>query len=165
MIKDHIEHIKNSARKNFEDSGSIVPVFISEIDGDKVVMPLFWSGPEDKEAFSIQLQSWIANGSINEYVMVCEAWAVKQQNNEVTSAREWMRENGSLERHPERSEMVMVQYCSPKEEIDCFAEISRNDEGVVLGAWEETRRSVGISVDSLGSRFKGLFAKSTAGLN
>lgn len=164
MLREQLENIKNAARKNFEKTGSLLPVFISEIDGNKVIMPLYWSGPEDKQAFSIQLQSWIANGSIHEYIMICESWVVKQKE-EIADAREWIREKGSLETHPERFEMVMIQYSSPKEEIDCMAEISRNGDSVILQEWEETHRSVEISVESLGSRFKGLFAKSVAGLN
>ena len=166
MIKDHLEYIKGAARKNFENSGCIVPVFISEIDGEKVIMPLYWNGPEDKEAFAMQLQNWIASGSISEYVMVCEAWVVKSKKEDgVSDARDWIRNKGSLESHPERSEMVMIQYSSPKEEIDSFAEIIRDGDSATLSGWEDTHRVVGVSLDVLGSRFKGLFAKSTAGLN
>jgi hypothetical protein len=164
MIKDQLEYIKNAARKNFEDKGSLVPVFISEIDGEKVIMPLYWNGPEDKEAFSIQLQSWIANGSINEYVMVCEAWVLKQKS-DITDVREWLKNKGSLENHPERLEAVMIQYASPKEELDFIAEITRDDD-VTLGEWDAQQRDANaFNAVDLSSRFKGLFAKSTAGLN
>jgi len=169
MLKDQIEHLKEAARTNFLNTGSLLPVFISDIGNSFNIMPLFWSGPEDKEVFSQQLRHWISSGQVTEYIMISEAWALKKEEKDsISNVTAWMRENGSLEKHPDRGEVVMIQYCSSAEEIDIFAEIKREDGSLELGDWEVTTRDVKASsinpVDFI-SRFNGVFAKSNASLN
>lgn len=169
MLKDQIEHLKEAARTNFLATGSLLPVFISDMGNSFSIMPLFWSGPEDKEAFSQQLQHWISSGQLTEYIMISEAWALKKDKKDsISNVNEWMRENGSLEKHPERGEVVMLQYCSSAEEIDIFAEIKREDGALELGDWETTTREIkpsSINPVDFVSRFTGMFVKSNSGLN
>jgi hypothetical protein len=169
MLKDQIEHLKEAARTNFLSTGSLLPVFISNMGNSFNIMPLFWGGPEDKEAFSKQLQHWISSGQLTEYIMISEAWALKRQKEDpLSNVTDWMRENGSLENHPDRGEVVMLQYCSPAEELDIFAEINRIDDVLELGDWQTNVREVKTSsvnpVDFV-SRFNGMFVRSNAGLN
>lgn len=165
MLKEQIEFVKNAARSNFLTSGSLVPVFIAEVDGEKTIMPLFWKGPEDKEAFSNQLKQWISDGDVTEYIMVNEAWILKE-GPDSSSVREWLQAHGSLENHPDRTEGVMIQYCSPTEEICYFADIIRNDDNSELGEWHtDSRKLKDINPFNISSRFNGLFSKSSAELN
>lgn len=169
MLKDQLDTIKNAAAVNFLGSGSLMPVFISDLNKGFTIMPLLWRNPGDKDAFSEQLGRWISGGDITEYIMVAEAWALKKDVKELPIAEinEWMRENGSLEHHPERTEGIMIQYCSAKEEVDLFAEIKRDGDKVELGEWSTNVRDKAMNVNpvDLGSRFGGVFAKSNAGLN
>lgn len=163
MLKEELENIKKAATANFNNFGHITPVFISEMKGEKIIMPLFWNGPEDKDAFASMLQSWIANGEVTEYIMVSEAWVVKQLK-EMSNAREWLKEEGSLQNHPERTEAILIQYASHKEEIDLMSDIIRDGDDASLSEWIYNHRNNDI-METFGSRFVGMFSKSSASLN
>ena len=164
MLKDCIENVKKAAKNNFLSNGYLTPVFISDFSGTNTIMPLFFRGPEDKEEFSNQLQHWIANGQVKEYIMVNESWYLKESSDN-SSYREWIKTHGSLEHHPNRKEAIMIQYCSPSEEISLIAEIKRDAKAAELGDWEVSGHVSKVDPVALSSRFNGLFAKSSAELN
>lgn len=158
MLKDKVDFFKKAARLNFNSAGFIVPIFVT-LDGEELAMlPLSWPTPEDKNAFSAQLREWILNGYIKEYMMIVEAWTVVGED-----AFTWMKENGSLQDHPNRKECVMIQYSSPQEETDYVAEIYRDKEKPYLGDWVELNRSK--SEFPVDARFQNLWAKSKAQFN
>lgn len=163
MLKEELENIKKAAATNFDNFGRITPVFISEMNGEKVIMPLFWNGPDDKDTFVNMLQGWIASGEVTEYIMVSEAWVVKQLA-ELSDARDWLKEEGSLQNHPERTEAILIQYASPREEIDMMCDIVRDGEDASLSDWVVNHRKNDI-IDGFSSRFVGMFSKSSASLN
>jgi hypothetical protein len=166
MLKDNLEHLKRAAAMNFEIHGELMPIFITEFDGKPTMMPLYWSGPEDKNAFSEQLHYWISSGSITEYVMVTESWVLKQKDSDPSSYRDWIATHGSLENHPDRGEMIMIQYSSPSEEIMYCAEITRDGDNATLGEWViDSRNARNVNPANMSGRFAGMFAKSAAGLN
>ena len=168
MLRDQLEYIKGAAEKNFISSGNLMPVFISDLGGGFSIMPLMWHDASDKENFSAHLKNWISNGEVTEYIMVAEAWALKKDVKEsVSEVNDWIRENGSLEKHPERTEVIMIQYCSASEETDIFCEIKRDGENVSLGEWftRVNRNSMKVNPMGLSSRFGNVFAKSSANLN
>lgn len=171
MLKEQIDFIKSAAEKNFLNSGSLMPVFISDFNNQFSIMPLFWANPEDKEEFAHHLRHWIANGKITEYIMVAESWVVKSTGTDkdpsiVSEVSEWMKKNGSLENHPLRTEAIVIQYCSAREEVDYHAEIHRSEDGVKLLDWNKnTRKGMNASPFNMPSRFSNIFARSSAALN
>lgn len=168
MLKDNLSKLKDAARFNFMATGSLMPVFISDMSGGFTIMPLFWQNAEDKENFSNQLKTWITNGHVKEYVIIAESWVLKSSEKDpISSASDWISEHGSLQFHPERTEAIMIQYCSPTEEIDIFAEIKRDGDDFQLGDWQTNSREIKVSkIDpTLSSRFNDLFAKGSSSLN
>jgi hypothetical protein len=165
MLKNFIENIKNAALKNFEKLGQLTPVFISEINGERVIMPLHWETNEDKDTFSDFIQKMIVSGYVREYIMVTESWIAKSSEADFNNVQDWLKEHGSLKDYPNRSEAIMVQYCSKDEEIQHIADICRNGNSTVIGDWTTNRKEVRIPVVELSSRFQGLFPKSKASLN
>jgi len=166
MLKDNLDHLKRAAETNFKISGQLLPVFITEFNGQPTMMPLYWSGPEDKNHFSEQLNHWISTGAITEYVMITESWVLKQKDYDSSSYRDWIATHGSLENHPDRTEMVMIQYSSSSEEILYCADINRDGDNATLGEWVvDVRKTKIVNPANMSGRFSGLFAKSAAGLN
>lgn len=164
-LKSKIEVFKRGAESNFNNSGFITPIFVT-LDGDELAMlPLQWSSPADKDAFSNQLKEWIVNGYIKEYMMIIEAWTVKSKIGEEDDAFGWMKENGTLQHHPKRTECVMIQYSSPDEELDYIAEIHRDKEKPYLGEWSELNRRASNFPGTQDARFQNLWAKSKAQFN
>jgi hypothetical protein len=164
-LKDSIPVFLNGAKINFNMFGYIEPAFICILEGKFKVFGLVWEKPDDKDAFAIMIQSLIASGSINEYVMIVEAWIARTDIDGYSRVQEWLKNHGSLSNFPDRDEAVMIQYCSSTEEIQYLAKIIRQGEKFTLDAWQENKKSSKITPLELSARFQGLFPKSKAHLN
>jgi hypothetical protein len=159
-LKDKIDVFLNGAKTNFEKYGNLLPIFACILDERTKVFGLVWKNAEDKELFSQQIKQWISENKISEYIMVTEAWSLSDFEN----AQEWIQEYGTLEMHPSRKEMIVVQYCSAQEEIDCTAEIFRGSI-ITVGEWQVIQRDVRFRPEDFSARFQGLFLKGKASQN
>ena len=161
-LKTLIEAFLQGAEQNIKSDGKILPIFVF-IHKDQVCMqPLIFENNQDKEDFSAYVKKLIEQDKISEYIMLTEAWTVHEKN--LIETQEWMRKNGSLQNHPNRKEMVILQYSSVQEEISYTAEIIRGTI-VSLDKWNATQNTLGFKPEHLSTRFQGLFIKGKAGLN
>jgi hypothetical protein len=161
-MKDSLIIFTEGAKVNFQVYGYLVPVFAGVLDGEPQMFAVSWEDRAQKEAFAQKIKTWIAENRLTEYVMVVEAWTAPAME----SVQEWMKTHESLENHPERKEIVLVQYCSPDEEIWFTADIIRGTISVpMIGKWEKFHRKVKYSRDDFSARFQGLFLKGKAGQN
>lgn len=165
LLKNQIDMFKRGAESNFNKFGYIAPIFVTLDNEQPVMLPLIWNSAADKDAFSEQLREWISSGYVKEYMMIIEAWTVKSPVEKENDAFKWMRDNGTLQNHPDRTECVMIQYSSPDEELDYIAEIHRDKEKPYLGDWSELNRRSNNFPGVSDARFQNLWAKSKAQFN
>lgn len=168
-LKDSLKVFTTGAEANFKLHGYLTPVFAGNFDGEIKIFSIKMENVEQKEEFAKQVSDWIANGHLTkghltEYVMVCEAWFAKVHNDDVNDVSDWLKKEGSLQNYPNRKEVAVVSYCSPKEEIEFTADIIR---GIVpsLGNWETNQRKVDYKIENLTTRFQNLFLKGKSGQN
>lgn len=162
-VKDSLVVFTEGAKVNFKMFGFVAPMFGCNINGEPRIEPVKFGSNADKEAFRKKIIGLIENGSLREFVFVCEAWLVTTTDPE--SIRAHLAEHGSLEGYPGRREAVQVLYCSPTEEICYTASINRGSISTTLGEWEVTNRTGQFTLPDLQTRFQGLFAQGKAGTN
>lgn len=154
-MKDSIPVFIEGAKVNFRLYGHLTPVFAAVIDGQPQILGVSWSNSQDKDAFAKQIQNWIAENRLTEFIMVVEAWAATNSDN----VQEHFQKHGTIQDFPDRKEIVIVRYCSANEEIDYTTDIIR---GTIphLGDWHKIEREVKFSMIDLSTRFQGFFLKS-----
>lgn len=165
VMKESLVVFTEGARVNFKVYGYLLPIFAGVLDGEPQIFGVVWSSPAEKDAFAKKVQSWIADGRLTEYIMVVEAWTANIAEGDQQKVRDWLREHGSLESWPDRSEVVMVTYCSPSEEIEYTADIIRGTIPPMIGEWRVNNRKVRFNHEEFSARFQGLFLKGKAGQN
>lgn len=155
MLKDEIEKICEYAMDSFSHEGSIAPVLFGIFEGEKKMILLDFDVSKHKQVFADKIKSLISQGKLTEYILICEAWILRQNANEPLP-------NNGLKDHPKRQETILVQYCHPTEEIHFLCPIIRGiDNQYTFGEWEklDVRSDVGRG------RFQSLFAKGRAEWN
>ena len=163
-VKDSLVVFLEGAKVNFKMYGFITPVFGCNIDGEPMIMPIIFRKPADKENFRQKILDMISVNKLKEFVFVSEAWTAVSKKEDMSDIQEWMTENGSLEGHPNREEIVSVLYCSATEEIQYTSRIIRG-KIAILSEWQVDKRSGQFEISELGTRFQGLFAKGKSGQN
>lgn len=164
-MKESLVIFTEGARINFKVFGHLVPVFAGVLDGEPQIFGVVWEDASQKEAFAKKVNDWIAQDRLKEYILVVEAWAVNIPEGDEQKVRDFLREHGSLEKWPDRHEIVTVMYCNPVEEIEYTADIDRGIIPALLGEWKVSRRKVRFNHDDFSTRFQGLFLKGKAGQN
>ena len=166
-IKDSLVVFTEGARVNFRLYGYILPVFAGLLDNEPQIFPVIWENLEAKESFAKQIYDWIASNRLKEFILVSEVWTALIQEVDRSKVQDWLKTHGSLENWPARKEMVMVQYCSPREEIEYTAEIIRGivPHATTLGEWKINTQKVELNSEDFSTRFQGLFFRSKAGQN
>jgi len=164
-MKESLIIFTEGARINFQVFGHLVPVFAGILDGEPQIFGVIWEDAAQKEAFAQKVQQWIAEDRLKEYILVVEAWAVNIPEGDQQKVRDWLREHGSLEHWPERTEIVTVMYCNAKEEIEYTADINRGIIPPSLSVWKVSQRKVRFNQEDFTTRFQGLFLKGKAGQN
>lgn len=165
VLKDSLAVFIEGAKVNFKLHGHLVPVFAGVLDGEPRIFGTAWEDASQKEEFAVRVRDWIAAGRLKEYIMVVEAWTANIQEDEQIKVRDWLKTHGSLKNWPDRSEVVMVLYCSASEETEYTADIIRGRITPVIGEWKFSQRKVNFSFENFNTRFQGLFLKSKAGQN
>ena len=127
--------------------------------GKKKFIALNFDLKKHKQMFVDKLLSFISQGKLTEYILVIEAWMLKEKQDE--NIDKIMREYDSLQSHPQRREVLMVQYCNPIEEIHFISEIQRGTNPVSLSEWEK----LDFSKSHSQGRMQSLFKKGRAGWN
>lgn len=158
-MKDSLEVFLEGARVNFRLFGKLIPVFAGMLDGEPQIMSVVWENGADKQKFADQVQNWIRCERLTEFIMVVEAWAAP------ASSLTYFKQHGTLETAPDRTEIVIVTYTSPSEEIQCTAEIIRGTIGAELGPWQRSDRKTQFNLDDFSTKFQGLFLKGKAEQN
>ena len=176
-LKDSLVVFTEGAKVNYKLYGYLTPVFAGMLDGEPQTFALVWENPQDKDAFAKKVCEWIASNRLTEYILVSEAWSVNvNEENNKKDIQKWLLEHGSLENWKNRSEVAMVIYCSPNEEIDYTANIicgkitAPNIDGEevtvkTLVDWNVNYRKLTFNVMDFNTRFQGLFFKGKAGQN
>lgn len=166
VLKESLVVFTEGARVNFKTHGHLLPIFAGLLDGEPQIFGVAWESPSDKEVFARKVCDWIAANRLKEYILVVEAWAVNIQESEQSKVQEWLKTHGSLQNWPNRSEMVMVLYCSATEEIEYTADIIRGTiSSPMIGEWKVNHRKLKFNSTDFTTRFQGLFLKSKAGQN
>jgi hypothetical protein len=166
VLKESLVVFTEGARVNFKVYGHLVPVFAGMLDGEPQIFGVVWEDAAQKEAFARQVRDWIAADRLKEYIMVVEAWTANIPEGDQHKVRDWLKSHGTLQNWPDRSEVVMVLYCSPTEEIEYTADIIRGRiPAPMIGEWKISQRKVKFNHEDFTTRFQGLFLKSKAGQN
>ena len=164
------------AKVNFNLYGYLTPAFIGVIDGEPRIFPIVFEKPEDKDELAQKIHDLIASDRLKEYILVTEAWSANIQDGDQSKVRKWLETYGSLQNWLNRSEVAMVMYCSPNEEIDYTADIicgriskvniaGEQVELKTIGEWKISNRKVNFNIEDFTTRFQGLFLKGKAGQN
>lgn len=163
IILNSIEHIKKTALANLEQEGNIAPMFFLS-DGKEVkILPVTFSNNDDKDKLMQVIKHLIQIGKINEYLFISESWTVSLKKDE--SVQKQYDEYGSLADHPQREEILFMQYSSMSEEVLHKANIIREGDKASLGKWEifgSTRKEEKVN---FAGRFSNMFEKSMAAFN
>lgn len=154
LLKDDIQKILDMAVENFNADGALSPVLLGVFEGEKKIIALNFDLGKHKQAFVSKLISLIEQGKLTEYIFLFEAWMVKEDNK--TDINKVLQDYGSLQSHPERTEILMVQYCNPVEEIHFISEVQRGINPV-LGEWQRLDLSNSNSQNQ--GRMQSLFRK------
>jgi len=165
-MKESLVVFTEGARVNFKVYGYLVPIFAGLLDGEPQIFGVAWEDAAQKDAFALKVRDWIATDRLKEYIMVVEAWTANTSWRDQAKVLQWLETHGSLQNWPDRSEVVMVIYCSPTEEIQYTADIIRGRIPVpIIGEWKISHRQVKFNLEDFTTRFQGLFLKSKAGQN
>jgi hypothetical protein len=164
-LKDRLPNFLQIAEANFKKDGYLTPVFIGEIDGKSQILILNFQNQEDKDAIATQIQTWIAEGKLTEYIMVIEAWAAETLDMEAVQGH--LEEHGSLESWPNRKEIASITYHSATEEISYTTDIIRGtiNDKPSLGEWFKIEKKTKFNMMDSSIRFNGLFLKGKAAQN
>lgn len=163
IILNSIEQIKKTALANLEEEGNVAPMFFLS-DGKEVkILPVSFSNNDDKDKLMQGIKHLIQVGKINEYLFISESWTVSLKKDE--SVQKQYEEYGSLADHPQREEILFMQYSSMSEEVLYKANIIREGDKASLGKWEvfgSTRKEEKVN---FAGRFSNMFEKSMAAFN
>lgn len=163
IILNSIEQIKKTALANLEEEGNIAPMFFLS-DGKEVkILPVIFNNNDDKDKLMQIIKHLIQIGKINEYLFISESWTVSLKKDE--SVQKQYDEYGSLADHPQREEILFMQYSSMSEEVLHKANIIREGDKASLGKWEifgSTRKEYKVN---FAGRFSNMFEKSMAAFN
>jgi len=163
-IKDSLVVFTEGAIINFKLHGKVLPVFGLKLKNQEPRLEsVVFNSPADKDKFRQRILNLIASNQLEEFVFVAEAWTTITEN--VDEVRRWLAKYGSLEKYPDRKEIVQVLYSSPEEEICYTTVINRGSIGASLGEWQVITRSSKLELQDLATRFQGLFAQGKAGQN
>lgn len=162
LLKEDLPVFVRKAEENFKKYGYLAATFIAVLDEKPQIFSLVLKLPSDKEAFAQQIQQWIAENRLSEYIMIFEAWAAFADQAE---SNKWLEIHGTLENWPNRNEILCVQYCSPTEEISYTTTINRGKIPVTLEKWDIAHQDVKFNSREFSSRFQGLFLKGKSGQN
>mgnify|MGYP006274405361 CR=1 FL=1 len=160
LLKDDVHKILDMAVENFNADGALSPVLLGVFEGEKKIIALDFDLGKHKQAFVEKLLSLIHQGKLTEYIFIFEAWMVKQDSK--TEINKVLRNYETLQSHPERTEVLMVQYCNPVEEIHFISEVERGIKPV-LGEWQRLDLSNCNSQNE--GRMQSLFKKGRIGWN
>lgn len=152
LLKDDVQKILDMAVVNFQNDGILAPVLLGVFEGKKKLIALNFDLKENKELFVGTLLNLIEQGKLTEYILVIEAWMVK--DNQGKEIDKIIKQHNSLQSHPQRREVLMVQYCTPIEEIHFISEIQRGTNPVSLSEWEKLELSNSYSQGRMQSLFK-----------
>lgn len=161
-IKDKLLILLSGLEANFYEKGFLVPVFITEIDGDIKVSAISWTTPQDKEDFVTSVKELIFQNKIKEYVLIAEAWFAMCDD----EAQKHLDKEGTLENFSNKKEMALLNYSSAEEEIEYTSEIIRGKIGAAtLSPWTINNRKPSLDALVSGARFQNLFLRAKADLN
>jgi hypothetical protein len=164
-LKNDLEKILDMVKNNFENDGFISPALIGNFQGTKKVIMLDFDLNEKKQSFTDNLKKLISRGDLQEYALITEAWSLKTLAENKDLANSWIDQNGSLASHPQRQEIILVQYSSPEGEIHFMCDIIRGINEVNLGDWDKIEMKADpINVASSGI-MQSLFSKGRAEWN
>jgi len=164
-LKNDLKRILDMVKNNFENDGFISPVFIGNFQGTKKVVMIDFDLNENKQSFTDNIKMLISQGKLQEYAFIMEAWSLKTPVENKESVNCWMDQNGSLASHPQRQEVILVQYSNPEGEIHFMCDIIRGINEVTLGDWDKIEAKANpISLASSGI-MQSLFSKGRAEWN
>lgn len=163
IILNSIEQIKKTALANLEEEGNVAPMFFLS-DGKEVrILPVSFSNNDDKDQIMRGIKHLIQTGKISEYLFISESWTVALNKDE--SVQKQYDEYGSLADHPQREEILFMQYSSMSEEVLYKANIIRDGDKVSLGEWEIFGSTKKEDKVNFAGRFSNMFEKSMAAFN
>lgn len=166
-LKDEIQGILDNSKEFFCAYKGLSPMLFAICKGQKRAILLDFDLAKNKKAFVSKITDLIETGELTEYVLAIEAWMLREDAS--LGVQESLRECVSISKHPNRREILMVQYCSPTEEIIFINEIKRETgehsvlDKATCGEWERLDQSK----ECLGSvgLMQSLFKKGRAGWN
>jgi len=163
IILNSIEQIKKTALANLEEEGNVAPMFFLS-DGKEVkILPVSFSNNDDKDQIMRGIKHLIQVGKISEYLFISESWTVSLKKDE--SVQKQYDEYGSLADHPQREEILFMQYSSMSEEVLHKANIIREGDKASLGKWEIFGSTKKEEKVNFAGRFSNMFEKSMAAFN
>lgn len=165
-LEQRLPAIQSFAANIFERNGFHVPIYMMNIGGDIQVTHCAWSNAADKDRTAREIKELIRSGDLKEYVFIAESWVVSaSEPGAVRDAKGFLRDNGSLENHPGRTEALILMYSSPTKEISFKSDIRRDGESVSLRGWEDMGKMGGRSNSVTEGRMQNLFEIAKAETN
>jgi hypothetical protein len=160
VLEELIPTFLGGARENFLRDGHLMPVLFSFNEQIEVIGVPFQS-IQDKDDFEQYLLDRLRTGKTKEFMFICETWIALGDQ-----AAAYIRERGSLENCPGRTEALVAVYSSPFKEKVYKSKIIREGDSVALEEWGHCSDQRPATYESLfNQRFGALWERAKAGAN
>ena len=128
-----IPDIQKVIKAILESRGVHPPIFFTSDGGAHIkTEQVDFTSNDDKDEVMENMRRRIQDGTVKEYLFIAESWIL--ESTDINA----LKKHGSVGGHPDRKEIMLMQYSSAKEEILYKAYITRpRGSKPVLGEWDD----------------------------